>query len=202
MVKEAIQIIYNYFQLFILVPCIVIVILTRSKRLRWNNGLKVSIFGWTAAMISFLFAIEISQTYLFYDNLVMRVNNDAHVMVSSIEFGAGTVFVDMDLGREETCIRLPYGIERKIYVASDGDCQVSMSIDKAGYEDSYDILGDTQNGLTIYTDTPKVKLLLELVVKVILLIIIANLIFSALKWGMQTRVIQMVRNTGGGISMS
>lgn len=184
MIGELVLVVFNYFQLFLLVSFIIIVDIIMSKTIKGvYGGIKSSIFCCTAALVTFMPAVSISQAYICYDEMEIWIEDGEEAAVKGIDFGAGIAYVDKVLDNEKDIIRIPYGVERKIYVTSRDGCKINMQIEKAGYKDSYFISGENvENALTIYTDTPKIELIFVLCIKILLVITISGLIFEILKW--------------------
>lgn len=181
MIGDVIILVYNYFQLFILIPFVLGVDIVRSKRIKWNHTMTYLVSGGIVAMLSLILAIGISRTYFLNDELEIWVDGEGGAEIESIDYGSGTVFLDALISQEKSAIKLPYGIDRKINITAKNKCQVNLQISKVGYEDKYVITDNSKNGLTIYTDTSKLKLLVELLVKVCLVVVGTNIIFEITK---------------------
>lgn len=207
MIKDIIPIIYNYFQLFLLVPFICLVAIMMTKKTNEMSGLKSLIFCWVVLLTAFVPTIIISQANILYDEMEIWSEENGKATVSSIKYGAGTIYESKVVGNEKVNIKIPYGINRKICLMAENSCKINMQIEKAGYEDSYVIDGgNVENNLMIYSNTPKMKLLFLLCIKVFMVTIITFFTFEILKY-IQYLIKICSKNKhmferGGGIGMN
>lgn len=198
--KEIVMILYNYFQLFLLVPFIIMVDMIKTKRMKEAGILKTLVLLWVVFIIAFIPAIFISRTCIFYDEMTVWLEEEGQATIQNIDFVAGTINKDEVFGNEKIHIGIPYGAERKICIISDENCRVNMQMEKYDYEDSYAILGDNkENVLTIYTDTPGIKLVFELLVKILLVIFITTLVFEMVHKIMKMILVHRQTYIRGGV---
>lgn len=197
--KEIVLILYNYFQLFLLVPLIMLVCIARTKKMEKAGSLRTTVLLWVVFIVAFIPAIGISRTGIFHDEMTVWLEEEGQATINTIDFGAGITSKNMVLGHEPIHIKIPYGAERKIYITSSGSCRVNMQMERYGYRDSYAMLGENaENILTIYTDTPGIKLVFELFVKIFLVILITSLLFEVIYRILGTLLILRANVYSGG----
>lgn len=86
MIKEIIPIVYNYFQLFIIVLVVIVNTVLRSRRLNWSSSLKVLLLGASTITITFIVAIPLARSPLFFDKMDIWLDKEQTATIDSIDF--------------------------------------------------------------------------------------------------------------------
>lgn len=182
MINKFFELSYNYYQMYYYVVVIVLVLILIWKKSRINSVAQQSVIYCIAFVLAFGAAAVIKEQYILKDTVEIYADypDGAQCTLQSASFGVFKKEYNLKLEQGINLADIPAGMNRVLKIYSQEECTIGIKFENS--EDSFTLEGadeETKHDIPLYSDTRKIYLICEMLIKAVLTALLALAISAA-----------------------
>ncbi len=161
--------VYEYAQVFLYLPCIIIVIKCLAKKVikNVNKLLLKYVILFCIGAVSFKGATIITEQSFVKDDVLIVYDREADVVIEGVEYGKYYYEIEPKVINTRGLISIPVAFNRELYVYSQQSGNVELSINDT--KNIYTMEDNQNHKLYIYSSSKFIKILFEVIIKAIVI---------------------------------